>query len=285
MGIHICRNSGGLLNLGSPCIREFWSAVLPLVLVGLTLASTLPQPKPVRALVAAVKTPFRNFLTLPEAEALDGDDVDRVPHKNTPPVPLWRSLVLAIVSLLETLVWLGLATYSLAITPIDIHHALVGFALSFVWLYAAVRPIVAPSATPPTDLLALYTLQLVMSVLLFGGILFDSSVRGYPNPAPWVLAGHVANLAAIVILLLVVFNMPLAVPSDRVEKEKIVSVLFMSSRRYTDQLQGESISPEDYTTLWGWMSFTWILPLVERVCPPPLEFPYLLTHAREPTRL
>ena len=63
-----------------------------------------------------------------------------------------------------------------------------------------------------------------MSILTFGGILFDSSVRGYPNPAPWVLAGHVVNLAAIVILLLVVFNMPLAVPSDRVEKDKIVSV-------------------------------------------------------------
>ena len=248
MGVHICRDSGGVLHVGSPCIREFWSAVLPLVLVGLTLASTLPQPKPVRALVATVKRPFRNFLTLPEAEALDGDDVDRVPTKNTPPVPLWRSLVLAVISLLETLVWLGLATYSLAITPIDIHHALVGFALSFVWLYAAVRPIVAPSATPPTALLALYTLQLVMSILVFGGILFDSSVRGYPNPAPWVLAGHVANLAAIVILLLVVFNMPLAIPSDRVEKDKI----------------GTSISPEDYTTLWGWMSFTWILPLVER---------------------
>ena len=55
-------------------------------LSSLTLASTLPQPKPVRA----VKTPFHHFLTLPEAEALDGGgDVDHIPRKGTPPIPLW----------------------------------------------------------------------------------------------------------------------------------------------------------------------------------------------------
>lgn len=226
MAVHICRDSGGLLHLGSPCVREFWSAVLPLVLVALVIASTLPQPKPVRTLVASLKTPFRNFLTLAEAEALDADadDLNCVPRNTVPPVPLWRSLLLAVVSLLETLVWLGVATYCLAISPVDVHHALVASALSLVWLYATVRPIVAPAATPPNDLLVLYTLQLVMSLLTFGGILFDSSVRGYPNPAPPVLAAHIANLAAITLLLLVVFNMPLAVPSDAVEKDKIVSI-------------------------------------------------------------
>ncbi|EPT05758.1 hypothetical protein FOMPIDRAFT_1045061 [Fomitopsis schrenkii] len=32
-GIYICPNSGGLLHLGSPCLRNFWSTVLPLGLV------------------------------------------------------------------------------------------------------------------------------------------------------------------------------------------------------------------------------------------------------------
>ncbi|KZT66167.1 hypothetical protein DAEQUDRAFT_813713 [Daedalea quercina L-15889] len=249
MGIHICRTSGGLLDLASPCIREFWTAVLPLALVVVFLTSALPQPKGIRIAVAVFQRPFRNFLSLPEAEALDTDEkTERVTRAGKPPVPLWRSLLLALVALTEALVWLGLACYSLAVIPVDVHHALVGFALAFVWLYAAVRPIASPSATPPVDLLVFYTLQLVTSTLALGGLLFDSNVRGYPNPAPWVLAGHVVDLAAIALLLLVVFSMPLGVPSDKVEKDKI----------------GHSISPEDYTTLWGWMTFTWILPLVER---------------------
>src|ERR1700750_978837 len=30
-------------------------------------------------------------------------------------------------------------------------------------------------------------------------------------------------------------------------------------------LQGKSISPEDYTTLFGWFTFSWIYPLIKRV--------------------
>ncbi|EPT05786.1 hypothetical protein FOMPIDRAFT_86730 [Fomitopsis schrenkii] len=67
--------------------------------------------------------------------------------------------------------------------------------------------------------------------------------------APLVLAAYIANLAATVTLLLLVFNKLLVgVPSDAVEQDKI----------------GQSVSPEDYNTLWGWMHFTLILPLVER---------------------
>ena len=29
--------------------------------------------------------------------------------------------------------------------------------------------------------------------------------------------------------------------------------------------QGYSISPEDYTSLWGWITFSWVYPLVRRV--------------------
>lgn len=30
------------------------------------------------------------------------------------------------------------------------------------------------------------------------------------------------------------------------------------------RFQGASVSPEDYTTLWGWASFRWLIPLVIR---------------------
>jgi hypothetical protein len=28
--------------------------------------------------------------------------------------------------------------------------------------------------------------------------------------------------------------------------------------------QGKTVSPEDYTSLWGWVSFTWVKPLIDR---------------------
>jgi hypothetical protein len=30
-------------------------------------------------------------------------------------------------------------------------------------------------------------------------------------------------------------------------------------------VQGLSVSPEDYTSLWGWVTFSWVWPLVKRV--------------------
>jgi len=41
--------------------------------------------------------------------------------------------------------------------------------------------------------------------------------------------------------------------------------------------QGLSVSPEDYTTLWGWVTFSWVWPLVTRVRF--LARLYLMTHA------
>jgi hypothetical protein len=46
---------------------------------------------------------------------------------------------------------------------------------------------------------------------------------------------------------------------------------------YFGMLQGKSVSPEDYTTLWGWITFSWVWPLVERVCVSPKV--YLTMHA------
>jgi len=36
-------------------------------------------------------------------------------------------------------------------------------------------------------------------------------------------------------------------------------------RYLTGMVQGLSVSPEDYTTLWGWVTFSWVWPLVRRV--------------------
>ncbi|KAI0251658.1 hypothetical protein BJV78DRAFT_1209717 [Lactifluus subvellereus] len=44
--------------------------------------------------------------------------------------------------------------------------------------------------------------------------------------------------------------MPFAIPSNRIDKAKI----------------GKFVSPKDFTSLWGWIAFLWVWPLVKHVC-------------------
>jgi hypothetical protein len=78
---------------------------------------------------------------------------------------------------------------------------------------------------PPYDLFVVYCAHLVMGILLLGGELFDYGVVGSTPPMLVTLALS-ANLAAVLGLLVVLGSMPLAVPSNRVKKEDIVSFVF-----------------------------------------------------------
>ncbi|OBZ77340.1 ATP-dependent bile acid permease [Grifola frondosa] len=239
-----------LFSLSNACARGFWSAVIPLVFVSIFVVSAVPVPTIVQSGFNAVKLRFTNFLTLPEAEALIANDEKPEGElaKEEQPVPLWRSLLFSWTSLLETLVWLAIGSYSLVVKPANVWDGVRPFLLAISWFYATTRPLLRPTATPPYDLLTLFALLLIFGLLTFGGSLYDHGVHGMPLPPPVELVAHFANLGALLVLLLVIFNMPLAIPSKRVNKDDI----------------GTSISPEDYTTLWGWASFRWILPLISR---------------------
>ncbi len=247
------------------CSREFWAAVVPSALVLLLLLSGIPLPARVRRILAIAKRPFINLLTLPEAEALDiGQELGEDPM---PPVPLWRGLLISCFSLFEALFWSAFGSFALIADSANTWDGLRPFLIASTWLYATSRPFTRPTATPPFDLFALFTLHLVFGVIVLGGLLFDYQVQGLPPPSSWVLAGHLVNLIAIASLLLLVLSMPLAVPSKRVNKKEIVRPFPLSTPHdFLLLIQGKSISPEDYTSLWAWMSFTWIRPLIKRVC-------------------
>ncbi|KAJ3486309.1 hypothetical protein NLI96_g4318 [Meripilus lineatus] len=239
-------NGVGWNDATDKCIREFWAAVIPSALVVLLLILAIPIPSRVQQSLVGVKRTFTNFLTLPEAEALDvGEEPGEEPKQ---PVPLWRSLLISIISLLEALVWFAYGSFALILDSTSVWDDVRPFLIALSWLYAASRPITRPTATPPFDLFAFFILQLLVGVLALWGILYDYQVRGLALPPPWILAGHVVNLAAVSSLLFLVVSMPLAIPSKRVDRHEI----------------GKSISPEDYTSLWGWISFTWIRPLIKR---------------------
>jgi len=244
-GWRLC-NDAGPFDFRDQCVRSFWSALLPATFVFLLCLSSLPLPSQITKLCTILKSPFQSYLNLHEAEALDVNlavsdkvtaeqdravvDSGKLEVEVPDTVPLWRTVVFAFVGLVEALSWLTYGSYHLISHPsnFQVWDAICPFLIALSWLYTVVRPVVRPTATPPFDLFAVYCLQLVTGVLQLGGVLFEYGVIGGSAPLLVTLALS-ANLAAILVLLVVVVNIPLAIPSNRVEKGDIVSFIFIFS--------------------------------------------------------
>ncbi|KAJ7222262.1 hypothetical protein GGX14DRAFT_694507 [Mycena pura] len=249
----LCSDSG-VFDASDACVRGWWAAVVPSALVLAICLSMVhpPLPKPIRKFVDAARSPFAQYLSLHDAEGLVLADENRVREAETElqvddRVPLWRTVVFVFVGLLECLAWLVGGSF-LLITGHALSEAIQRFLVAFTWFYTAARPIFRPTATPPFDLFSLYLLHIAGGVVQLGGYIFQHNVSGVPLPGTLVLVGLSVNLAALVGLVTVVLGMPLALPSHLVKVEEI----------------GSNVSPEDYTTLWGWVTFTWVYPLVKR---------------------
>jgi hypothetical protein len=226
----------GPFDFRNSCVRLSWTAIVSSGFVLLLLLSrvSIPVPEQAKPWLEFVKFQFRPFITLPEAEALDagaaGDEklgpLEDVTPRDDPSVaiPLWRSLILSWLGLVQTLVWLGVGSYTSTVQPSHPWLALCSILISSSWLYATVRPIFHPKATPPMDLFSLYCIHLVGAMLLFGGIFYERNVAGVPLPPPLVVAGHSFNLVVILVLTFVVLWMPLGIPSSRVRKDDIVRI-------------------------------------------------------------
>ncbi|KAJ7179617.1 hypothetical protein C8R46DRAFT_1074274 [Mycena filopes] len=242
-------------DLSDPCVRGSWAALAPAVLV-LAICRwsfvSVPLPEPVQKLVDTVKRPFTRYLTLHDAEGLTLADEQDIPEAqatlevdNT--IPLWRTVVFTFTGASICLVYLAGCSF-LLITGHPLWEAIQLFLVAVPWLYTAIRPILRPTATPPYDMFAIYLVLIGGGVLQLGGYLFQHTAWGAPLPGTLVLVGLSLNLAALVGLVTVIMGMPLALPSHLVKKAEI----------------GSKVSPEDYTSLWGWVSFRWVYPLVKR---------------------
>ncbi|KAF5378578.1 hypothetical protein D9615_007121 [Tricholomella constricta] len=258
MGVVLC-SDGGPFDFRDPCVRSSWSALLPALFVFALCLFSLPLPTRVQSLFALLARPFRTYITLDEAEALDvdadeksngGADPDTSPKGPlaSAGVPLWRTLAFVLIGLAETLTWLAYASFQLINSPSDIWGVGRTFLVASSWLYTVMRPIVRPAATAPMDLFVLYIALFIGAVLQVGGTVYDHEVFGDRWPPGVVLAALWSNLLLVGALLAIVLKMPLAVPSRRVRKEDV----------------GLSVSPEDYTSLLGWITFSWVYPLVKR---------------------
>ncbi|KAI0332220.1 multidrug resistance-associated ABC transporter [Cubamyces sp. BRFM 1775] len=246
MAIMTICDGTSVTSLYDPCVRSFWAAVLPFALVVLLLVSVIP---PIPALLRVLKKPFENYLPLSEAEALlYGEDDGDEGEESKDLVPLWRTLVLSTLSLVECLLWVGVGCYSLVNDSDDLWNGGGDLLIAVSWFYAALRPIVRPTATVPIDLFLLFGLHILLGLFILCGHVYDyyAHVIAFPPPSVVVMAS--AALFVGLAGFAIVASMPARIPSGRIKREDI----------------GKSVSPEDYTTAWGWMSFRWVTPLVDR---------------------
>ncbi|KAJ7173895.1 hypothetical protein C8R43DRAFT_1094036 [Mycena crocata] len=245
----LCPDSG-LLDLRDACVRSTWAALVPAALVLAFCAVEFHPPLPTRisGLIVAAKAPLRQFLPLREAEALmKNEDIALDDDAPCYDIPVWRPL-LTLIGLAQTVAWVGLAAFSLA-TDAPSWEPLRELFVAATWMYAAVRAGTHLSATPPYDLFALYIAHLLTGLVCLVGYVFEASVEeDVPLPGHATLVGLGLNVVGTAAVLLAVLQMPLNVPSARTDVSQI----------------GVTVSPEDYTPLWRWISFSWIYPLIRK---------------------
>ncbi|KAJ7660132.1 hypothetical protein DFH06DRAFT_1472233 [Mycena polygramma] len=239
----------GLFDLGDACARRTLAALIPSILVSAFCAANFhpPLPPPIKRLVRIARQPFVQSLTLHEAQGLIlGKELEVQDSERIRVIPVWRPF-LAVIGVVQCVAWIGIAAFSFATETrawAGVSELLVGGS----WLYTTLRAATHLSATPPYDLFTLYLTFLVTGIVQFAGYIFEYIVDGIPLPGRGIIIGMALNVASTLAVLLAVLSMPLNVPSSRNDASQI----------------GVTLSPEDYTPLWRWISFSWIYPLIRK---------------------
>lgn len=224
----LCPSASGPFDFGDRCIRETWAYLFPTGIVFLLCLFSLPFSLPPRVRRALGLDALQPFLTLDEAEALSSDfnahtpDHDGDGESATVQKPaLWQTIVLTTISLLEGSAWFGLGVWNRIIgEPIEASSVLPPlFGLS--WIYAVLRSSLRSSPTVPYDLLVLFVVHVVMGLWIIGALVYAQYVLDEPLPAVGWCVGIVACFAGVVVQLIVVVNMPIAVPNARIKKDVV----------------------------------------------------------------
>ncbi|EJU04810.1 hypothetical protein DACRYDRAFT_114129 [Dacryopinax primogenitus] len=241
------------MSLLDPFLRGVLACVLPCSVVLLSLLLYVPWPRVVVKAARFLASPFDPFITLPEAKAiLRGEPVvadDANARASRPPV--WKTMLLSLPALGETLVLIAIGTYNIVLwhqqqEESPVWRIVFPFVKVLPWLYATLIPVVRPQATAPTDLFILHLTFILTATFNLGAQLFNLSAYGIPLPVWWIFSLQVADLIAPILALGAVLSMPIALAANDEEQKEI----------------GKTISPEDYTSLYGWITFAWVGPLV-----------------------
>ncbi|KEP50340.1 multidrug resistance-associated ABC transporter [Rhizoctonia solani 123E] len=162
----------------------------------------------------------------------------------------WRQVTFTVLAVLETAGW----------TAVVVNRArhsdgLLAFVTAIValvsWVYAALRPSIRPSRTPYYDLFTIYFSHfLAACVALYEASTSTTGSIGFSTER----VGQVLNSLLTFVGLVVIVNMPLTIAGE-------------------PEINEDGLHPalEDNCTLWQWMTFTWVSPIISLGASRPLE--------------
>jgi hypothetical protein len=218
------------------------------------------------ALLCRLIRPFITFLTIEEAETRIYPNINASNNTNHSSITRkrsWRTVALGVLALFEALGWCSVAIYTYTISSIDPYSMDANYwwnsvIMSVAWAYCAYRPLLRPKLTPMYDCLTIYIVAGILATLHLSRYIYISYVINVALSRDSLLAiGTFANPLFIGILLGITLTTHIANPGlgtslSRVQDDDIIAS------------DVKRISPEDYTTLWNWITFAWLTPVTQQ---------------------
>ena len=191
------------------------------------------------------------FITKQEAEGilLGGQSSDAAELEVKPPrISSQKAGCICLLALMETIIWVTYGTYSVVAFP-NLHAEVVvySFIMAFVWGYIVLRSFIWPISTVPFDLFVLLSFHLIFSTVDVTTTLYGRLANGIEIDNVLIFVLMVIKWFISMSILVIVLSTPLDTPSADVDSGRIPGKF-----------------AEDYTTLWGWISFSWMQPLMDQ---------------------
>ncbi|KAK4688623.1 hypothetical protein P7C73_g1481, partial [Tremellales sp. Uapishka_1] len=160
---------------------------------------------------------------------------------------LWRQLLIGTFAVTEVGVWMGVVAVETFLTvnhEEKVQFVVLAGGMVVVWLFLTLQVVLHPPSTPPFTSMIAYVVLWSISLINVGLSLYVRSTSGsYPAWAtPGRIAVEIANALVCTVLLYVSGGLPLAAPE----------VISRIPETY----------PDDKVTLWSWLTFTWVNPLI-----------------------
>jgi hypothetical protein len=243
-------------------------ATAPLLAIVLFFVLKRHTPQKIRSsiILRRVVRPYITFLTVEEAEArlYPNDNATNANHNSITRKRSWRTVALGILALFEALGWCSVATYTYSTLPvIDPYSLYVNFwwnsvIMSLAWTYCAYRPLQHPKLTPLYDCLTIYVVAGILSIFHLSRYIYISYVTSAALFRDHLLAvGTFINLTILGGILAITLTTHMANPGSGTGLTRVKGDLIVD-------YQGKRTSPEDYTTIWNWLSFACITPVTQQ---------------------
>jgi hypothetical protein len=168
------------------------------------------------------------------------------------------------LALIESAAWLYIAVCAFPTLPLIDQdpdkvdcwwNAVVMF---LAWTYCAYRPLRRPKPTPLYDIFVFHIILGVLRVLHLSRYVYATYVyHAHPFRNPLFISATTLDLTVFFASLYITFTTHIAHPGPE-------SGLLRKDDGSIRNSDGQLVSPEDYTTLWKWITFAWVTPVTKQ---------------------